>query len=144
MSDIAKWFNRRPTKEILQHEAGLQHRRDRQKDSARAFLLSGENVEGQQPPSYGGDWDRTYHPEPYPEALPGSGTLPIEHYVGTGVGYLYGLEQTEQFAHETAGWSFPFNVEKDPVREKKKEGEGYRTVQMPRLKIKSESRTNRR
>ena len=50
--------------------------------------------------SYEGEISRTYDPMPYAEAAP----TPEQDYVGTGIGFLYGLGG-EQHAWQLAGWN---------------------------------------
>jgi hypothetical protein len=117
-------------REILRAE--VEARRERQKRSALNWLLTGE--QDKEPPPYGAEWDRNYNPMPYPEASPGSATMPVEFYVGTGVGLLYGLEGSDGLAWQLAGWLIPRNVFFDQVRS------GKRTVTKARVAIPSETR----
>lgn len=51
---------------------------------------------------YGGNWDRTYNPNPYSEAKPKD----TDMYEGTGVGLLYRIQGADHMAWTLAGWSF--------------------------------------
>lgn len=50
---------------------------------------------------YGGSWNRTYNPNPYPGAKPKD----IDLYEGTGVGLLYRIQGADHMAWSLAGWS---------------------------------------
>lgn len=86
----------------------------RSKNGAYAFLVFGEN-DPDMPAPDGRPWNRNYDPAPVMEglheALPGSPTLPLDEYIGTGVGLLYGLEDGEwnsnHLAWQLAGWNLP-------------------------------------
>lgn len=103
--------------------AEVELRRRRQKREAWHFLVTGDQTVGEhdEGPAYGKEWSRDYQPLPYPEAVPGSTTLPAEAYIGTGVGLLYGLEDerggSEHLAWQLAGWNLPRAVFRDPVGE---------------------------
>jgi hypothetical protein len=45
--------------------------------------------------------EHVYDPLPYPEAEP----VDLAMYVGTGIGVLYGLPETEHFAAELGDWT---------------------------------------
>lgn len=62
------------------------------------YLTTGESLA---PSWYGGDWDRTYNPNPYPTARPKD----IDMYEGTGVGLLYRIQGGDHMAWSLAGWS---------------------------------------
>lgn len=71
----------------------------RAKNGAYSFLVFGEN-DPDLPAPDGHPWNRKYDPVPVisgrQEALPGSPTLPLDEYIGTGVGLIYGLEDGEE------------------------------------------------
>lgn len=50
---------------------------------------------------YGGKWDRTYNPNPYPGAKPRD----TDMYEETGVGLLYRIQGADHMAWSLAGWS---------------------------------------
>lgn len=81
-------------------ELELEHRRERQKDSAWHWLTTGENPEGAHKPPYGSAWDRDYNPQPYPEAVPDP-----DFYEGCEIGALYGFPGAEHHVWQLAGWN---------------------------------------
>lgn len=83
----------------------------RSKNGAYTFLVFGIS-DPDLPAQDGRPWNRKYDPVPVisgvQEALPGSPTLPLPDYIGTGVGLIYGLEDGESnsdhLAWQLAGW----------------------------------------
>jgi hypothetical protein len=84
-------------KGINRRKEELQRRRDSHARDSWYFLTTGKS---RGVPPYGQDWNRDYNPRPYPEAVPDP-----YMYSGTGIGFLYGYPDTEQFAWEMAGWN---------------------------------------
>lgn len=76
------------------------HEKHRQKciDNAWHFLHTGESIA---PSAYGGEFDRDYNPNPYPEAKPKD----IDMYMGTGIGLLYRILGADHMYWELAGWN---------------------------------------
>lgn len=70
----------------------------RQKFAAWVFKVDGI-ADG--PCPYGNEWNREYTPYPYPEARPED----ISFYEGTGIGALYGAQNSDHHLWQTAGWN---------------------------------------
>jgi hypothetical protein len=89
---------------ILAYERALA--RERQIWAAYVFLTEGqEAVEALRiKPSWGRKWSRDYNPLPYPEAKP-RGEHRIDMFIGTGVGTIYGLMESEHLIWMLAGWN---------------------------------------
>lgn len=75
----------------------LEHRRWAQEHDAAHFLYTGESIGV---PPYGSEWNRDYNPRPYPEAVPDP-----DMYMGTSIGFLYGMHGSECHAWQIAGWN---------------------------------------
>lgn len=103
----------REIREAIQHEVAT--KRELHAHNAWHFLTTGNNEVARKDPEgiwqfsdgdsltspYGGNWDRTYNPNPYPEAKPKN----IDMYEGTGVGLLYRIQGADHMAWSLAGWS---------------------------------------
>jgi hypothetical protein len=89
---------------ILAYERALA--REKQMWAAYVFLTEGqEAVEALKiKPPWGRKWNRDYNPLPYPEAKP-RGMHRIEMFMGTGVGGIYGIMDSQDLLWTLAGWN---------------------------------------
>lgn len=65
------------------------------------FLTEGHDAHAEKGCMHAIPCSRDYDPLPYPEALP----TPEKEYAGTGIGFLYGLNEAPAYAAELAGWN---------------------------------------
>lgn len=76
-------------------------RREAEREDALDFLMHGD-ADGRHSDKciHEEPCSRDYNTMPYPDALPDA-----KHYAGTGIGALYGFENTERFLWRLAGWN---------------------------------------
>lgn len=117
---IRRFLNPRSPAQIrvlLAYERALA--REKQKWAAYVFLTEGqEAVEKLRiKPPYGKKWNRDYNPLPYPEAKP-RGEHRIDMFMGTGVGAIYRMMDSEHLLWTLAGWTL--TMKSPEVRKRRK------------------------